>query len=106
MLVPGAVFTLVAAGVLGWLAMGLAIWTRRHLAVSLGRPWFGRFVAVQGLLIHPLLLALVYYLAARLGVAAHWAAAPVYGLLFYLYTLSNIGFTARKFHGAETEEQA
>ena len=87
-----------AAGVLATLA---ALVVRRPLVHQLGEGYVRRFLAVQGLAIN-----VVFFLVVRAtadwvelrGAALHVGLPVAYGLLYFVYSLSNIDWTARKFH--------
>lgn len=90
---------------LGLLAVVVAMRVRRDLAARLGREWRLRFMAVQGVPINLALFAVWHYLAANLGWwdGQHvWWLALAYTPVFFFYSLSNIDWTARKFHGVES----
>jgi hypothetical protein len=85
----------------GLLAVFVALRARGPLAARLGRPWLMRFLAVQAGLINAVLLAIVLQIANQLGwqgPVALWAVPLGYGVLFFFYSLSNIDWTAKKFH--------
>ncbi len=89
---------------IGLLAVGVAMRVRRDLAAQLGREWRVRFLVVQGGLINACLFGVWRYLAGNLGFdgpEAVWLVSLAYGPLFTLYSLSNIDWTARKFHGVD-----
>jgi hypothetical protein len=92
------------AVVIGFLAVVAAMRVRRELAGSLGKAWRVRFLLVQGVLINVVLFAVVCYLIGRDDVttaAEKWAAVVMYGPLYFGYSLHNIDWTAKKFHGVE-----
>lgn len=85
----------------GLLAVAVALGLRRPLAAHLGRGWLVRFLAVQAGLINAVLLVIVLQIAHTLGwegPVALWAVPLGYGVLFFFYSLSNIDWTAKKFH--------
>ena len=91
-----------ALGVLaGFVACVAAIAVRRPLVARLGSGYTGRFLLVQGLAINAVLYYVVQGMMGWSGVQAGWWAPPAYGLLFFLYSMSNIDWTARKFHDVE-----
>jgi hypothetical protein len=86
---------------IGLLAVFAAIRVRGPLVAQLGRGWLIRFLVVQGGLINAVLLWVV--LSTLKGFswstgAAAWGIPLGYGALFYVYSLSNIDWTAKKFH--------
>jgi hypothetical protein len=88
--------------VLGFIAVMAAMRVRRELAGALGREWRVRFLLVQGVLINVALFATVCYLIGKdVSVLEQWLATLLYGPVFYFYSLSNINWTAKKFHGVE-----
>lgn len=89
---------------IGFIAVVVAMRLRRDLAAQLGREWRIRFLAVQGVLINAALFAVWEYVASNLGWTQGsqvWGVAIAYGPVFLGYSLSNIDWTARKFHGVE-----
>lgn len=90
-----------AAGVLATLA---ALAVRRPLVGQLGAGYTGRFLAVQAIAINLALFfvvqATVGWLGLAGGAADYWLPAA-YGLMFFGYSMSNIDWTARKFHDVE-----
>ena len=88
---------------IGMMAVVVALRVRRDLAARLGREWRLRFLAVQGGLINVTLFVVWRYLAASLAGdgATLWFASALYGPVFFFYSLSNIDWTARKFHGMD-----
>jgi hypothetical protein len=88
----------------GFLATLAALAVRRPLVATLGAGYTGRFLLVQAIAIN----AVLYYVVRS---AAAWVELPggagnpwlpvAYGLLFFLYSLSNIDWTARKFHDVQ-----
>jgi hypothetical protein len=89
---------------LGLVAVVAAMRVRRDLASGLGRDWRVRFFLVQGVLINGTLFAVIRYVSHNLGwtdPASLWLVSGLYGLLFFGYSLSNVDWTARKFHGVE-----
>jgi hypothetical protein len=92
---------LALAFIVGLLAVFGAIGVRRPLTARLGRSWLVRFLAVQAGLINAVLLAIVMQIAKQLGwqgPVALWLVPVGYGVLFFFYSLSNIDWTAKKFH--------
>ena len=91
------------AGVLvGLLAVLASLRVRRDLASQLGRDWRVRFVTVQAGPINLVLFAVLHYLAIQQGwdgTTAAWGLVLAYGPVFFGYSLANIDWTARKFHG-------
>lgn len=88
--------------VIGLMAVLVAMRLRRDLAAQLGRDWRLRFLAVQGILINLCLFAVWRWVADNLGYSddtSLWAVSCIYGPVFLVYSLSNIDWTARKFHG-------
>ncbi|MDB5100904.1 MAG: hypothetical protein JWM80_5325 [Cyanobacteria bacterium RYN_339] len=87
---------------LGFIAVMAAMRARRDMAATLGREWRMRFLLVQGLLINVALFATICLVIGKGASASEqWLAVLVYGPLFYGYSLSNINWTAKKFHGVE-----
>lgn len=84
----------------GLVACVAAIVVRRPLVARLGPGYTGRFLAVQGLAINGVLFYVVQAMAGWSG-ARTWWLPPAYGLLFFVYSLSNIDWTAKKFHDLE-----
>ena len=85
----------------GALAALAAIAMRRALAAALGRGWLVRYMVIQALVINGVLLALTLWMAQAMGFfanAAGWAFVGLYGLMFFFYSVSNIDWTAKKFH--------
>lgn len=90
-----------AAGVLATLA---ALVVRRPLVRQLGEGYARRFLAVQAVAINVVFFLVVRATAdwVQLEGAARDFGLPIgYGLLFFVYSLSNIDWTARKFHDVE-----
>ncbi len=90
-----------AAGVLATLA---ALAMRRPLVARLGPGYAGRFLATQAIAINLALFFVVQATAGWLGLSGgatdQWLPVA-YGLLFFMYSMSNIDWTARKFHDFE-----
>lgn len=90
-----------SAGVFATLA---ALAVRRPLVGQLGRGFAGRFLAVQAIAINLALYLVVQatagWLGLRGGAADNWLPVA-YGLMFFIYSMSNIDWTARKFHDVE-----
>lgn len=89
---------------LGLVAVVAAMRVRRDLASGLGREWRVRFLLVQGVLINGTLFAVIRYISHNLGwtdATSLWLVSALYGPLFFGYSLSNVDWTARKFHGVE-----
>lgn len=87
--------------ILGLVAVFAAIKRRKALVEPLGPGWFVRFLAIQGGLINGVLLALILVIAQQLawtGPTAAWLVPIGYALGFYVYSLSNIDWTVKKFH--------
>jgi hypothetical protein len=85
----------------GLLAVFAALAVRRPLTAQLGRGWLIRFLVVQAGLINAVLLAIVLYIGKQLGWTggtAFWAVPLGYAVLFFFYSLSNLDWTAKKFH--------
>lgn len=85
----------------GLVACVAAIAVRRPLVARLGAGYTGRFLLVQGLAINGALYYVVQGMAGWSGIQATWWLPLAYGPLFFLYSLSNIDWTARKFHDLE-----
>jgi hypothetical protein len=87
----------------GLIAVVVAMRMRRDLAARLGQAWRIRFLAVQGGLINITLFMVWRYVAGNLDLEGGelWAASLAYGPVFFFYSLSNIDWTARKFHGVD-----
>ena len=87
-----------AAGVLATFA---ALVVRRPLVAQLGEGYAWRFLLVQALAINGVLYLVVQatmtWMDLRGGALDFWLPLP-YGMLFFFYSLSNIDWTARKFH--------
>lgn len=94
MLVPALALLL---GVVATLA---ALRVRRGFVATLGPGYAGRYLLVQGLAINA---ALWFVVQAAAGwsqvhvVDAYWLPVA-YGAVFFAYSLSNIDWTAKKFH--------
>lgn len=89
---------------LGVVATLVALRVRRPLVASLGPGYAGRYLLIQGLAING---ALWYIVAAAAGwsqivVADAYWMIPAYGAVYFLYSLSNIDWTAKKFHDVES----
>ena len=92
----------IAGVLLGLVAVLVAMRVRRGLAAQLGREWRVRFRSVQAGPINLVLYAVLRYVTMQLGwndTVSLWGLSVAYGPLFYLYSLQNIDWTARKFHG-------
>lgn len=101
-LAPVAIVSLL----LGLLAVWAALRVRRVLAAELGRDWLIRFWVVTGGPINVVLLAVVLGIANHHGwtSGAAFVVLPLaYGVLFYFFSLSNIDWTAKKFHARDAE---
>lgn len=82
-------------------AVVFALRVRQPLIAPLGSPYRMRFFAVQAGPINVILFGVIWATAGRLG----WADALgsvlgvfAYGVVFYLYSVSNVDWTLRKFH--------
>jgi hypothetical protein len=97
------VFSALLGLAIGLMTVVVAMRMRRDLAARLGRDWRLRFLAVQGGLINVTLFVVWRYIAQNLGMEGRdlWIASIVYGPVFFFYSLSNIDWTARKFHGVD-----
>lgn len=87
--------------VLGVLAVLGAVRVKGPLAERLGRSWRVRFCLMQGGVINAFVLYVVSAVAKANGWTsggANWAVPAGYAVLFFFYSLSNIDWTARKFH--------
>ncbi len=87
---------------LGFLATVAALVVRWPVIRVLGSAYFARFLAVQAVAINLVLFGVVAWAAGNFGWSAvlfGWAGPPLYGLVFFAYSLTNIDFTARKYHG-------
>jgi hypothetical protein len=96
--------TLLAGILIGLVAVVAAMRVRRGLSARLGQEWRRRFLLVQGLPINVVLFLVLGYVVSNLdlGNAASWVLLGLYGPLFFGYSIANIDWTARKFHGEET----
>jgi hypothetical protein len=101
-LAPVAIVSLL----LGILAVWAALRVRKTLAAGLGRDWLIRFWVVTAGPINVVLLAVVLAIANNhgwtTGVGA-FVLPLLYGVLFFFFSLSNIDWTAKKFHPEESE---
>ena len=85
----------------GLVAVLVAMRVRRDLSARLGSAWRVRFLLVQGVLINLALFFVWRWVAANLGWGegtAVWIVSLAYAPTFFVYSLSNIDWTARKFH--------
>lgn len=101
-LAPVAIVSLL----LGILAVWAALRVRKTLAAELGRDWLVRFWIVTAGPINVVLLAVVLGIANHHGWTGGTAAFVlpiVYGVLFFFFSLSNIDWTAKKFHAKESD---
>lgn len=87
---------------LGVIATVAALRVRRQLLPGLGEGYVPRFLLVQGVAINVALWLVVQW-------AANWSEFPhslgadlglvlAYGLVFFGYSISNVDWTAKKFH--------
>ena len=91
------------AWLLGVVATLAALRVRRGFVATLGPGYAGRYLLVQGGAINAALWFVVQAAAGWsqiLVVDAYWLPL-VYGAIFFGYSLSNIDWTAKKFHDPE-----
>jgi hypothetical protein len=94
---------LALASLLGVLASGLALVARWAVVRGIGPGYMGRFLLVQGGAINAALLSVCAWTSVQFGLLDRLGAGTLvcaYGALFFVYSLSNIDWTIKKFHDA------